>query len=124
VLELTFVAVLIGLLAIVVRGSTAGPLDTLERSYLVAAPLPVLLALVLPAPISQLMQANGSSQEWAAWLNAVGGWLSLALILAGTLLLVRRSGRQQKWDRRLLIGLLAAALPAIMITLVALMYAI
>jgi hypothetical protein len=122
-LVLTCVAVLIAFVAIMVRGSAAGPLDATERLYLVAAPLPVVLALVLPSPLSLLMQGSGN-HVWGVWLNAVGGWLSLALILAGALLLGRRSGRQQAWDRRLLAGLMVAALPAVLIGLVALMYAI
>jgi hypothetical protein len=84
----------------------------------------VILAFVLPSPISMLMQESGSARAWGTWLSAVGGGLSLALILAGALLLRRRSGRQQTWDRRLLVGLMVAALPAVLIALVALMYAI
>ena len=62
-LVLTCVAVLIAFAAIMVRGAAAGPLDATERFYLVAAPLPVVLALVLPSPISLLMQGSGSSRR-------------------------------------------------------------
>lgn len=123
-LVLTCVAVLIAFVAIMARWSVAGPLDAPERLYLVAAPLPVVLALVLPSSISLLTQESGSLRAWGLWLSSVGGGLSLTLILAGALLLRRRSGRQQAWDRRLLVGLMVAALPAILIGLVALMYAI
>jgi hypothetical protein len=58
------------------------------------------------------------------WLNEIGGWLSLALILIGAVLLGRRVQQGRGWDRRLLIGLFVAALPALLIGLVALMYAI
>jgi hypothetical protein len=84
----------------------------------------VVLAFVLPSPISLLMQESESSRAWGVWLSTIGGGLSLALILAGALLLGRRSGRKQAWDRRLLVGLMVAALPAVLIGLVALMYAI
>ena len=123
-LGLTCLAVLLALVAIMVRGSAAGPLTSLERLYLMAAPVPAVLAFVLPAPISQLMPGSGSSRPWGIWLSAVGGWLSLALILAGVVLLARRSGREDGWDRRLLVGLMVAALPAVLIGLVALMYAL
>jgi hypothetical protein len=121
---LTCVIVLVALVMIMVRGSTAGPLDRLERFYLFAAPLPAILALVLPGPIAELMRNRGSSRAWGLWLNAAGGWLSLALLVAGAMLLARRSLRDQEWDRRVLIGLFVAALPALLIGLVALMYAI
>ncbi len=43
--------------------------------------------------------------------------------MIGAVLLGRRSGQGLPWDRRILIGLFVAALPAILIGLVALMYA-
>jgi hypothetical protein len=45
---LTSLIVLAVLGAIMVRGSLAGPLDIVERLYLVSAPIPAILALVLP----------------------------------------------------------------------------
>ena len=123
-LELTVLVVLIALVAIIVRGSAGGPLDAGERIYLIATPIPAILTFVLPGPISQLLQGRETPRAWGVWLSATGGWLSVALIVAGTLLLVRRSGRREVWDRRLLIGLMVAALPAALIALVALMYAI
>ena len=45
-------------------------------------------------------------------------------LVVGALLLSRRSRQERGWDRRLLIGLFVAALPAILICLVALMYAL
>jgi hypothetical protein len=117
-------AVVVVLVAIMVRGKAAGPLRAFERLYLMAAPVPVVLALVLPGFISMAMSGSGSSRPWGVRLSVAGGWLSLALVLTGLLLLGRRSRHQQAWDRRLLVGMMLAALPAILIALVALMYAI
>ena len=106
------------------RGSSAGPLDVVERIYLAAAPIPAILALVLPGLLAALMRDRGSSREWGLWLTEAGGWLSLALLVAGAILLSRRSGQGKSWDGRLVIGLLVAALPALLIGLVALMYGV
>lgn len=122
-LVLLGLVLLIALVAIMARGFTAGPLNTAERIYLVAAPIPAVLAFVAPGPINLLMQGSAGARAWGVWLTKVGGWLSLALILVGTLLLVRRSGRRLQWDRRLLAGLMVAALPVVLMALVALMYA-
>ena len=107
-----------------IRGSAAGPLDVAERFYLAAAPVPAVLALVLPGLVSQFARESGNTRSSGLRLNEVGGWLSVALIVIGAVLLGRRSGRGLRWDRRLLIGLFVAALPAILIGLVALMYAV
>jgi O-antigen ligase len=121
---LTCLAVVVVLVAIMVRGKAAGPLHASERLYLMAAPVPVVVAFVLPGFISMAMSGSGSSRPWGVSLSVAGGWLSLALVLTGLLLLGLRSKRQQAWDRRLLVGLMLAALPAVLIALVALMYAI
>ena len=122
-LTLTFLIVVAVLAALMIRGSAAGPLASVERLYLTVAPLPAVLALVLPGLVSQFVRESGSTRSWALRLNEVGGWLSVALIVIGAMLLGRRSGRGLAWDHRLLIGLFVAALPAILIGLVALMYA-
>ena len=123
-LLLTCLVVLLVLAVIMVRGSAVGSLDTPERLYLVVASIPAILALVLPSPIAGMMQDRESANAWGLRLNEVGGWLSLGLIVVGALLLSRRSRQGRGWDRRLLIGLFVAALPAILICLVALMYAL
>ena len=121
---LACLAVLIAFVAITARRLPAGQLDAVERIYLLAAPLPVVLSLVLPAPIRLLSQGGAAPRVWGVRLSEAGGWLSVALIVAGALLLIRRSGQRQPWDRRLIFGLEVAALPAVMVGLVALMYAI
>jgi hypothetical protein len=124
VLVLTCVIVLLVLVLTMARGAAAAPLDRLEAIYLAAAPLPAILALILPGVVAALLQDPGSSREWRLWLTKVGGWLSLALIVAGVLLLSRRSSQGKRWDRRLLVGVFVAAMPALLIGLVVLMYAI
>jgi hypothetical protein len=97
-LTLTCLIVVAVLATIMIRGSAAGacqPIHEIERKH-------ALLGL---------------------WLNGVGGWLSVALIVIGAVLLGRRSGRGLARDRRPLIALFVAPLPAILIGLVALMYA-
>jgi hypothetical protein len=123
-LALTFSILLLVVIGVLARGSPAGPLDPLERLYLLAAPVPTLLTLVLPGIVAGLLGSRGEARERGLWLNRAGGWLSLAGIAAGALLLNRRSRRRRAWDRRLVIGLLLAALPAVLVALLGLMYAI
>jgi hypothetical protein len=124
VMVLACLAVLIAFVAITARRLPASPLDVRERIYLWAAPLPVVLSLLLPAPLRLLSQGGAAPRAWGIRLSQAGGWLSVALIVAGTLLLMRRSGQRQPWDRRLVLGLVVAALPAVLVGLVALIYAI
>lgn len=121
---LACLAVLIAVAAITARRLPAGPLDVAERTYLWAAPVPVVLSLLLPAPIRLVSQASTAPLAWGVWLTQAGGWLSLVLIVVGALLLMRRSGRGQVWDRWLVFGLAVAALPAVSFALIALMYVI
>jgi hypothetical protein len=123
-LAVTFLILLLVVIGVLARGSPAGPLDPLERLYLVAAPVPALLTLTLPGIVAGLLSDGGEGREWALGLNQAGGWLSLAGIAAGAALLYRRSRQRRAWDRRLLIGLSLAALPAALIGLLGLMYAI
>jgi len=125
VLTVTCLLVSIALVVILTRASAAAaPLDSVERLYLFASPVPVVVAFVLPGAISSLMDGPGSTRPWGVWLSAAGGWLSLAMVLSGVVLLARRQARDDGWDRRLLLGLLVAALPAVLIGLVVLMYAL
>jgi hypothetical protein len=123
-LVLTVILVIIALAVIVGRWPVAGPLDIPERLFLFAAPIPVLLVLVLPWPVGEFMRAQGSLRPWSLWLNEVGGWLSLILAVAGAVLLGRRTRQGRAWDQRVVIAVFVAALPALLIGLVALMYAL
>jgi hypothetical protein len=106
-LALTFLILLLVVIGVLARGSP-----------------PALLTLVLPGIVACLLSDRGEGREWALWLNRAGGWLSLAGIAAGAVLLYRRSRQRRAWDRRLVIGLLLAALPAVLVALLGLMYAI
>jgi hypothetical protein len=123
-ITVTCLGVLIVLLVILRLSSAGGPLDVRERLYLLASPVPSVLAFVLPGPIRQLIEGSGGTRPWVVALTEVGGWLSLALVVAGAVLLWRRWTHGHAWDHRLLVGLVVAALPAFMIGLVALMYAL
>src|SRR5262245_8977348 len=122
-LALAFLILLLVVVGIMARGSAGETLDPLEQLYLVAAPLPALLALALPGIVAGLVGGRGEAREWTLWLSRSGGWLSLAGIAAGAVLLYRRSRQRRAWDRRLVLALLLAGLPAALIGLVALMYA-
>jgi hypothetical protein len=122
-LALAFLILLLVVVGVLARGSAATALDPLERLYLLAAPVPALLTLVLPGIVAGLLGSRGEAREWALWLNRAGIWLSLAGIAAGAVLLIRRSRQRRAWGRRLVLALLLAGLPAALIGLVALMYA-
>jgi hypothetical protein len=122
-LALAFLILLLVVVGVLARGSAATALDPLERLYLLAAPVPALLTLVLPGIVAGLLGSRGEAREWALWLNRAGSWLSLAGIAAGAVLLIRRSRQRRAWGRRLVLALLLAGLPAALIGLVALMYA-
>jgi len=89
-----------------------------------AAPIPIVVGLVLPGPVRSLIGGSTGAKAAAVWLSAIGGWLSLALLLAGILLTLRRWKRDEGWDRRLLVGVVVSGVPAMLIGLVALMYAL
>jgi hypothetical protein len=110
------------LLAIVLRGSATGSLTQAERLYLLASPLPFVLAILLPGPIALLRQGSADARALGLWLNGAGGYLSLVLVPLGVALMVRRSTRGQDRDRRLTAGLILAAIPALLIGLVGLVY--
>jgi hypothetical protein len=116
--------VIIVLLVILKPNSARDPLDVRERLYLFASPVPSVLAFVLPGLLGQVMEGTGSTRTWGLVLAEVGGWLSLAMVVAGVALLWRRRTHGDAWDRRLVVGLVVAALPAFMIGVVALMYAL
>lgn len=111
-------ALLIVALTFFARGLPHGPLDAVERIYLILAPIPAVLSLLLPGLI---VLSGWAPREWSIRLSVTGGWLSLALILVGALLLVQRSRRQRVWDRRFMLALAVAALPAASLVLIVLM---
>ena len=115
---------LVGLLLVAARSSTAGPLDQVERIYLAVAPLPAILTLVLPGIIHTPQAATPASRTLAAQVSVIGTWISVALTLALLLLLWRRSRRHLPWDVRILAAGLVAAMPVLMVGLIALLYAL
>jgi hypothetical protein len=110
------------LLAIMLRGTVAGPLTPAERFYVLTTPFPCVLAILLPGPIALLGKGAPSARAWGLWLSGVGAWLSVGLLVVGLVLVGRRWWRGQGLDRRLTAGLLLAASPALLIGLIALLY--
>ena len=123
-IELAIVIGLLALAAIVFLHSAGTPLTAVERLYLSAAPLPVVLALVIPSVLTLWLDGTDATRNWSGRLSAIGGWLSLGLLIAGALVLRRRTTRGETWPRRLIAAVLVAMLPAVMIGLIALFYAI
>lgn len=113
--------VFVALLGFMLRGSS-GPLAPAERLYLFATPLPFILAIILPGPIALIGQGSSGVRTWGLWLNSAGGWLSMGLVLTGILLAGRRWTRGEPRNPRLTAGLLLAAIPAVLMGAVALMY--
>ena len=117
-IALAAVLLLVGLM---LRGPGGRPLAPPERFYLVTAPLPIVLALVLPSALGWL--ATGpAARSWGLRLTAVGGWSSAALVLSGVVLIWRRRSRGLGSDRRLAAGLLLASLPAVLMAMIAVLY--
>lgn len=80
------------------RGGRHTP-DRLERTYLAAAPLPLILALVVPAVIGFTTGFDAHNRLWIARANWWGIGLSIGLLVAGVGLIRRavRSGRPWGW---------------------------
>ena len=106
------------------RGSGHGTLERSARLYLWVAPVPALLALVFPGALAILAPGFEKQRLWSLRLNWIGCWLSAALVLIGMFLMVRRSGRKAPGENRLLLGVIVASLPALLVGLVALLYAL
>lgn len=120
ILVLLLIAVVV-VLAVMLRATGATSLMPAERLYLLAAPLPFVLAILLPGPIAMLAESS-SSRAWALRLNEIGGWLSVFLVGVGLVLVWRRWARGETRERRLTAGLVLAAIPALLIGLVGVLY--
>jgi hypothetical protein len=114
---ITFAALflLLGLGLIALRPSFAGPLDTLEWFFVGLSPVPVILSFVVPLFVARPLSDRATQ---------IGVILSLVLLVGGVGLLVRRSLIDAGRDARLIAALLLAAMPALMVGLVALLFAL
>jgi hypothetical protein len=110
------------LVVLVVRGTGGGILTAVERAFLLSAPLPVILALLLPASLTMLHAGTVGGRRFAELLSQTGLWLSGGLVLVGAWLLQARRRNGKPRDFRLAVGVLLAALPALLAVIVALLY--
>jgi hypothetical protein len=110
------------LLVMVARGTGLGVLTSVERRFLLAAPLPVILALLLPSSLALWRAGTDRGRESAALLSQIGIWLSGALVLFGVWLLRARRLRGEPGDFRLTLGVLLAGIPLFMVLTVGLFY--
>lgn len=118
-----FVLVCVILLGgLLVAGGKAGALTAAERIYLLCAPAPVILAFVIPAAFALLFHDPAGARPWTERISAAGVWLSGALVVVGLVLLgLRRSGSKPS-DRRLVVAILIAAVPAFLVGVVMFLY--
>jgi hypothetical protein len=96
------------------RGRRHTP-DRLERVYLVAAALPLSLALAVPALVGVTMGFDAHSRPWIDRANAIGMGLSVGLLAIGVGLIVRAVRRGRAWGWPLGGAVLVAAAPAIIV---------
>ena len=117
--------VLVGLILLggfILAGGKAGALTSAESVYRLCAPMPVLLAFVVPAAFGLLMHDPAGARPWTDRVSAAGVWLSGALVLIGLVLLGLRKSRSKPSDRRLVVAILIAAIPAFLVGVVMFLY--
>jgi hypothetical protein len=117
--------VLVGVIllgGLVLTGGQVGALTAAERTYLLCAPLPVLLTFVVPAAFSLLLHDPAGTRPWSDRVSAAGVWLSGGMLLVGLVLLGLRRSRKNPPDRRLLVALLIATIPALLFGVLIFLY--
>ena len=98
-----------------------GRLTAAERVYLFCSPVPILLVLFLPSA----MNWSGSTPESRSrglQLTEVGLYVSGAMILIGLGLIWQRRRQGRPFDPLVPAGLFLAAIPLLMVALIALMF--
>ncbi len=115
---------LVGLVVVALRPNAAGIRSRGERLYLWVSPLPPILTLIAPGLLAVFATSNPSLRQYSDWLTMAGIWFSLGLSAIGAALLWRRVRRQETLDRLLVTGFMVAALPALLVGLIAALYAL
>ncbi len=116
VLPLLVVLVLALALAMRAVGGVHLP-DSLERLYLVLAPVPLALSLLLPAVIGLVWGFGVASKTWINRFSWLGVGLSLILGLTGAALISRAVQRGQPWGWPLGSAVMLAAGPVLVVLL-------
>jgi hypothetical protein len=98
------------------RGGRRSP-DRLERFYLMAAPLPIVLVLVVPGVVGLTLGFDGHNRGWINRANWGGVGLSIVLLLAGVALIVRAVRGRRAWGWPLAGGVIVAAVPTAIVVM-------
>jgi hypothetical protein len=112
------------LLALVLSRSSQSRLSAPERVYLLLAPLPCVVALLVPAIIGTAGASPSGPASWSNRFTFIGACLSGLLVAAGMFLALQRLRRGATLDLRLAAGLLMAAVPLLMVGLIGILYAV
>ncbi len=98
------------------RGGGQTP-DRLERVYLAAAPVPLMLVLVVPAVIGLTTGFDAHNRIWVTRANGWGIGLSAGLLVVGGGLIGRAVRNRRAWGWPLGGGVLVAAVPAVIVVI-------
>jgi hypothetical protein len=91
--------------------------DRVERLYLAAAALPLVLVIAVPAVVGLTLGFDGHTRRLIDRANLTGIGLSVALVLAGGALIVRARRQRRGWGWPLGGALLVAAAPVVIVAL-------
>jgi hypothetical protein len=108
-------------IAFMARSAASEPLGRGEQLYLLASPIPLLLAIVFPA-LTFMLGEPPPNKTWSLMLTRIGIGLSLALALAGPFIAWTSHKRTGLADWRLVLGLFVASLPALILLLAQILF--
>jgi hypothetical protein len=112
-----FVVVLIAVAFVLrARAGRASP-DRVERVFLAAAALPLVLVIAVPALVGLTVGFDGHSRPLIEHANLAGIGLSAILVVAGVVLIVRARRERRSWGWPLGGAVLVAAAPVVIVAL-------
>jgi hypothetical protein len=91
--------------------------DMIERTFLLGAPLPLILSLAVPAGIGLACGFGGECAVWMRRVSWSGVRLSIPLLLVGAVLIVRARKSGRPWGWPLGSAVIVAAAPAIIVSI-------
>ena len=93
----------------------AGPLNEIERPYVALAPIPLVIAIVVPASIRLTLGYAPALSRWVDLASGVGLLTSAILGVWGVTLVVAAMRRRRAWGWPLGVAVLLAGGPALVI---------